>query len=150
LLTFLQPSPDLPEWPNLASPALPPEPPTPTHRSKKVATLASSSHNRPPVPKTRWKSDPSPTKAQPQSAAAPIDLSLADDDAGLSSGTQPHPLSRHSSFTSDKDRTLGRKGSAERDGSACSKAAKKMVSMNSPENNEEALYEYFPLTLDDW
>ncbi|PQE31049.1 acid phosphatase protein [Rutstroemia sp. NJR-2017a WRK4] len=148
----VMPLPDLPEWPNLASPALPPEPPTPTHRSKKVAPSASSSssHNRPPVPKTRWKSDPSPTKGQSQPAVAPIDLSLADDDAGLSLGTQPHTLSRHSSFTSDKDRTLGRKGSAERDASGCSKTSKKMVSMNSPENNEEALYEYFPLTLDDW
>jgi hypothetical protein len=102
------------------------------------------------VPKARWKSDPSLTKGQSQPAVAPIDLSLADDDAGLSLGTQTHALSRHSSSTSDKDRTLGQKGSVERDGSGYSTTAKKMVSMNSPENNEEALYEYFPLTLDDW
>ncbi|KAM3066897.1 hypothetical protein ACMFMG_007043 [Clarireedia jacksonii] len=146
----VQTSLDLPEWPNLASPALPPEPPTPTNRSKKAATSTSSSHNRPPVPKTRWKAEPLPPKAQPQPAAAPIDLSLADDDPGVSSSTQPYSLSRHSSAASEKDRTVGHKGGAERDGNGSSKAAKKMLSVSSPEDNEEALYEYFPLSLDDW
>lgn len=28
--------------------------------------------------------------------------------------------------------------------------SKKAISISSPEDNEEALYEYFPLSLDDW
>ncbi|KAA8576567.1 hypothetical protein MFRU_014g02430 [Monilinia fructicola] len=137
---------DQPDWPNLASPSLPPEPPTPSHRAKK-----NSSHNRPPIPKTRWKSETSSAKPAPQTTPAPIDLSLADDDTGHSTHQAP---SRNPSASSDKDRDRGpaQRSSTERDGGVIAKSSwsKKAISISSPEDNEEALYEYFPLSLDDW
>ncbi|RAL62525.1 hypothetical protein DID88_005090 [Monilinia fructigena] len=137
---------DLPDWPSLASSSLPPEPPTPSHHRAK----RNSSHNRPPIPKTRWKSGSSSAKPVPQTTPAPIDLSLADDDTGHSN----HQASRNSSGNSDRDRDRGpgQRSSTERDGSVIAKSSlsKKAISISSPEDNEEALYEYFPLSLDDW
>ncbi|KAI9650189.1 hypothetical protein NHQ30_000202 [Ciborinia camelliae] len=138
---------DLPDWPSLASPSLPPEPPTPPPRTKKT-----SSHNRPPIPKTRWRVESSTTKPIPQTATAPIDLSLADDDTGYSNFQTP-PRNSSSVSDRDRDRGTGQRGSAERDSGVNAKVgwSKKATSMSSPaEDNEEALYEYFPLSLDDW
>ncbi|QSZ30282.1 hypothetical protein DSL72_004804 [Monilinia vaccinii-corymbosi] len=138
---------DLPDWPSLASPSLPPDPPTvPSQRAKK-----NPSHSRPPIPKTRWKRESPAPKHVPHTPAVPIDLSLADDDTGYSSSQAPL---RNSSGTSDRDRDrgAGQRGSTERDGGANAKSgsSKTAISISSPEDNEEALYEYFPLSLDDW
>ncbi|KAF7928575.1 uncharacterized protein EAE98_005631 [Botrytis deweyae] len=140
---------DLPDWPNLTSSSsslTPDQPPTPSHRTKR-----NSSHNRPPVPKARWKTDSTNVKTSSQSSAAPIDLSLADDDTGFSNSQVP---SRNASGLSDRDRDRGasQRNSSEKDGGVNGKIgwSKKAISVGSPEDNEEALYEYFPLSLDDW
>lgn len=78
---------------------------------------------RPPIPKTKWKTDTTPTKA----ATAPIDLNLADDEQGHRRG-----LGRGSS-SSDSPEVLGA-----------------LAGKRSPAENVELLYEYFPLSLDDW
>lgn len=138
----------IPDWPiSLASSSLTPEqPPTPSQRTKR-----NSSHNRPPIPKARWKADSSTARPTTQNSAAPIDLSLADDDAGY---MNPQVSSRNSSGLSDRDRDrgIGQRGSAEKEGGVNAKtsSSKKAISVGSPEDNEEALYEYFPLSLDDW
>lgn len=138
---------DLPDWPSLTSSSLTPDqPPTPSHRTKR-----NSSHNRPPVPKTRWKTDSTNVKPSSQSSAAPIDLSLADDETGFPNSQIP---SRNSSGVSDRDKDsgTGQRGSSEKDSGVNGKIgwSKKPISVGSPEDNEEALYEYFPLSLDDW
>jgi len=76
----------------------------------------------PPVPK--WKSENMPKK---HSLQAPIDLSLADDEA-LSKGVK-------SGINSESPEVLS--------------AARKI---SSPVENGDAdlLYEYFPLSVDDW
>lgn len=146
-LTYSQQPLDLPDWSSLTSSTLTSEqPPTPSQRTKRTST-----HNRPPIPKTRWKVDSSTTKPIAQTSAAPIDLSLADDDTGYSNSQVP---SRTSSGVSDKDRDRGsgQRGNAEKDIGVNAKNSwsKKATSVGSPEDNEEALYEYFPLSLDDW
>jgi hypothetical protein len=84
---------------------------------------------RPPVPKTKWKTE-SPTK--PAGASAPIDLSLVDEDHGRSNslavGSGRQPAGNDSSPTVDRGRRVGL----------------------SPAENPDLLYEYFPLSLDDW
>ncbi|TVY28669.1 Protein pacG [Lachnellula hyalina] len=126
-LNALQTPLDLPDWSNSNSATLPSSTTSPeTHRpSKKPALSTNNGHSsRPPVPKTKWKSE-NTTPVKP-SAAAPIDLSLVDDEygrkeVGRSGGESP--LVRKSSH--------GAKAAA------------------SPENTD-LLYEYFPLSLDDW
>lgn len=93
----------------------------------------SFSSTRPPVPQTRWSSlDTSTTKGVTE-ASAPIDLSLADDEYGIG---KAHPA-------------FGRVGgdiSPVLEKAAMKKA---VVAVGSPEN-ADLLYEYFPLSLDDW
>lgn len=66
----------------------------------------------------------------------------------------PQVPSRNLSGVSDRDRErgTGQRGSAEKESGVNAKTGwpKKAISMGSPEDNEEALYEYFPLSLDDW
>ncbi|TVY53681.1 Protein pacG [Lachnellula cervina] len=124
-LNALQTPLDLPDWSN--SNSIPSSTTSPeTHRPSKKPALSTNNtpSSRPPVPKTKWKSEnTTPVKA---SGAAPIDLSLVDDEygrkeVGRSGGESP--LVRKSSH--------GAKAAA------------------SPEN-ADLLYEYFPLSLDDW
>jgi hypothetical protein len=85
------------------------------------------------VPKTRWNSDSTPSKAV--QATAPIDLSLADDEYG-----KAHPafgrLGGDVSPVLEKAGMVGKKTVG--------------VGMGSPVENADLLYEYFPLSLDDW
>lgn len=130
-LTFLQQPLDLPDWANT------PLAPTPSSesysRQAKRATLShQSSATRPPVPLARWSSQSVPNKAF--QASAPIDLSLADEEYGkahpgshrLSDGGITSP-----SMSRDRDK-VGVKG------------------LGSPIENADMLYEYFPLSVDDW
>jgi hypothetical protein len=89
----------------------------------------SSSGVRPPIPKTRWSAD-SKSSLKQTSQASPIDLSLADDEYGR------------------KDST----GYGGRPGERSPDMRKKNVGIHvgSPVENADLLYEYFPLSLDDW
>ncbi|CZT07902.1 related to acid phosphatase [Rhynchosporium agropyri] len=129
---------DLPEWNNQqplpkASPSTassdlsrPAKKPTLTHQS-------SSGSARPPVPKTRWKAESSSSSIRPNLATAPIDLSLADDEYSRT-GTR-------GSFSCDPGSPL-----LERDRMRRSVG----IGMGSPIENADLLYEYFPLSVDDW
>lgn len=112
---------DRPEWSGSSSNSAHSSASPDIHRQVKKQALSSASANRPPVPKTKWKSEnTTPVKA----AAAPIDLSLVDEDYGRKSEGRGSSIGERSPETR---RTSGR----------------------SPES-AEALYEYFPLSLDDW
>lgn len=120
------------EWPG-TSPTLPHASvdgsPTQARQAKKM--MGPSSTHRPPIPKTKWKAELTPTK--PSSASAPIDLSLVDDDHGRSNGLgsgvgKPSSVGESSPVV-EKGRKLGH---------------------GSPVENADLLYEYFPLSLDDW
>ncbi|CAL3970858.1 unnamed protein product [Diplocarpon coronariae] len=89
----------------------------------------SSSTPCPPVPKTRWQSDNLPTSLHKKSSSvsAPIDLSLADDEHGRVGPASP---------SLERDRGMVRKSAS--------------VVIGSPAENADLLYEYFPLSLDDW
>lgn len=123
---------DMAEWPG-TSPTLPHASadgsPTQARQAKKM--MGQSSTHRPPIPKTKWKAELTPTK--PSSASAPIDLSLVDDDHGRSNGLgsgvgKPSSVGESSPIV-EKGRKLGH---------------------GSPVENADLLYEYFPLSLDDW
>ncbi|OWP03984.1 hypothetical protein B2J93_4548 [Marssonina coronariae] len=102
-------------------------------RPSKRPTLShqppSSSTPCPPVPKTRWQSDNLPTSLHKKSSSvsAPIDLSLADDEHGRVGPASP---------SLERDRGMVRKSAS--------------VVIGSPAENADLLYEYFPLSLDDW
>lgn len=130
---------DLPEW-NQNNPNPTPSPSTATSdlpRQAKKPTLShqssSSSSTRPPVPKTRWKPESASSSSKTHSATAPIDLSLADDEYGRagsrgSFGGEPgSPLLERDKMR----RSIG-------------------LGMGSPVENADLLYEYFPLSVDDW
>ncbi|KAH7323677.1 hypothetical protein BKA65DRAFT_528507 [Rhexocercosporidium sp. MPI-PUGE-AT-0058] len=129
---------DLPEWNNNPLPTPSPSTaPSDLPRQAKKPTLShqssSSSSTRPPVPKTRWKTESSSSSSKPSSVSAPIDLSLADDEynrtgsRGSFGGEPGSPL-----FERDRmRRSVG-------------------VGMGSPVENADLLYEYFPLSVDDW
>ncbi|RDL41749.1 p53-like transcription factor [Venustampulla echinocandica] len=122
---------DLPEWNNTMS--MPPASSPDLHRPAKKPTLSSSSNvTRPPVPKTRWKSD-SKTSSK-NSKATPIDLSLADED-----------------YTR-KSESVGQNGRGANAGDKSPDVKKKALGaqIGSPAENADLLYEYFPLSLDDW
>ncbi|PMD22807.1 p53-like transcription factor [Hyaloscypha hepaticicola] len=139
-LNQLQQPLDLPDWNSnnikpLPSPSLSSSENS-LPRQVKKPTLShqnSFSSTRPPVPQTRWSSlDTSSTKGA--EASAPIDLSLADDEYGIG---KAHPA-------------FGRVGgdiSPVLEKAAMGK--KTVVAVGSPEN-ADLLYEYFPLSLDDW
>ncbi len=69
--------------------------------------------------------------------ASPIDLSIADEDYG-----KAHPENRgsHPRSLGDSSPIIERREMSARDG-------KKVA---SPPENADLLYEYFPLSLDDW
>ena len=122
---------DMAEWPG-TSPTVPnasaDSSPTQARQAKKV--MGASAH-RPPVPKTKWKVELTPTK--PSATSAPIDLSLVDDDHGRlnglgSGGGKPSSIGESSPVV-EKGKKLGH---------------------GSPVENADLLYEYFPLSLDDW
>lgn len=130
-LNALQQPLDLPDWANTPLS-------TPTAdsygRQAKRPTLShqstSSSVNRPPVPKTRWKVENHHN--QSLQATAPIDLSLADDEYGRGH-PGGHRLSDVGSTSPAMNRDrLGKKG------------------VGSPIEDTDLLYEYFPLSVDDW
>lgn len=131
MFTFEKQPLDLPDWTVQNSlPLVSPSIESPLRLSKKSLTPSStSSSSRPPVPKTKWKTEATPTKPlQLTSTSAPIDLSLADDEFGNRSGSQ------------GTTRGFG----------AESPEAEKRKGVGSPLENLELLYEYFPLSLDDW
>lgn len=118
---------DLPDW-TVPTPQALLSPLESPHRSAKKP-LAVSNPQRPPIPKTKWKTESTPTKRlQSASISAPIDLNLADDEFGHRSGSQGNirPL--------DPD----------------SPELERKKAIGSPVENLELLYEYFPLSLDDW
>lgn len=138
---LLQQSVEIPDWnssnssSNNANAIAVPHVDPSSQRPSKKQTLASPTHRRPPVP-NRWKSEISPSKTSTNGAvSAPIDLSLADDDASMRSG--PSQQGSHQSLS------LGDSTSPPTSG-----ATKKNV--NSPVESADLLYEYFPLSLDDW
>jgi hypothetical protein len=149
---------DLPEWTNantitnpLPSPSLPSESPsrqvkkpTLTHQS---SSTSSSTLSRPPVPKTQWRAENNTnpnTNKQPSISvsAAPIDLSLADDEYGkrgsMGGGDISPSVERREFFAGEMGKRSEKGG--EKGG----------VLGGSPIENADLLYEYFPLSLDDW
>ncbi|KAL2062815.1 hypothetical protein VTL71DRAFT_5887 [Oculimacula yallundae] len=128
---------DLPDWNNNSLPT--PSPSTASSelpRQAKKPTLthqSSSSSTRVPVPKTRWKPESSSSSNKNHSATAPIDLSLADDEhsrtgsRGSFGGEPGSPLLERDKMR----RSVG-------------------MGMGSPIENADLLYEYFPLSVDDW
>jgi hypothetical protein len=138
---------DLPDWNNnntlnpLPSPSLTSSSDNSLPRQAKKPTLShqsSFSSTRPPVPQTRWNSlDTTASKAVTE-ATAPIDLSLADDEYGI--GKAHPPFGRVGGDVSpvvEKAGMVGKKGVSAGAG------------VGSPES-ADLLYEYFPLSLDDW
>lgn len=111
---------DLPDWTQSNAPL--PSPTAAFPPNKKPAPP------RPPIPKTKWKSESTPSSKS--MASLPIDLNLADDEQSHRKG-----LGRGSNSSNSPEvigsLSLGKK-------------------MNSPVENIELLYEYFPLSLDDW
>jgi hypothetical protein len=137
---------DLPDWSNnnnsinpLPSPSLTSSSDNSLPRQAKKATLShqsSFSSARPPVPQTRWNSvDTTASKAITE-ATAPIDLSLADDEYGI--GKTNPPFGRVGGDISPVLEKAGMK-----------KGLGRVVGVGSPES-ADLLYEYFPLSLDDW
>jgi len=128
---------DLPDWASLSQSAAPTN--EPSHRpTKKPALLSPSTHHRPPVPKTRWKNEPSPSpskSAHPH--PLPIDLSLADDDHSRSHSSLPSSSHSHRFGDSSSPQLSASLGGKRKIGS-------------SPAESADLLYEYFPLSLDDW
>ena len=114
---------DLPDWTSANQP-LPSPNDTSLPRPKK--SLTSTNLQRPPVPKTKWKTEITPSK--PNQVSAPIDLSLADEEYGRLQSTSLPSSSR----MGDVSPLMGKK------------------TMGSPVENADLLYEYFPLSLDDW
>lgn len=126
-----QQTPDLPEWNNTMS--MPPSSSPEHHRTTKKSTLSSSTNaTRPPVPKTRWKTESKPSAKNTK--ATPIDLSLADDDYGR------------------KSESAAQNGRGTNAGEKSPDVKKRIVGahIGSPPENTDLLYEYFPLSLDDW
>ncbi|KAL3420880.1 putative acid phosphatase [Phlyctema vagabunda] len=109
---------ELPDWPA----QMPHSSDTPRQNKKQILS-SNATPSRPPVPKTRWKSESSESKQT--RTTAPIDLSLADEDP-----------SRNKS------------NSLNAGGPASPQHNRKIVS--SPVESADLLYEYFPLSLDDW
>jgi hypothetical protein len=121
----------VPEWSG-ASPTLPHSSTdsSPTHGRQAKKVMGPGSASRPPVPKTKWKTESTSTK--PAGTSAPIDLSLADEDHGRSNG-----------LSAEHERA------ARGDASPVMEKGGK-VGLGSPAENPDLLYEYFPLSLDDW
>lgn len=133
-LNQLQQPLDLPDWSQTSqTPLISPSLESPLRASKKPL-ISPSQPPRPPIPKTKWKTEPSSSKPAhiSNSASAPIDLSLADDDYGKGG------------------RGLGRGSSAESPETGGPMSDKRKGLGGSPVENVELLYEYFPLSLDDW
>ncbi|KUJ20512.1 p53-like transcription factor [Mollisia scopiformis] len=132
-LNALQQQPlDLPDWTNNPLATLSTSEIHARQAKRPTLTNQSSSASnppRPPVPKARWKSESVPTKSS--QATAPIDLSLADDEYGKAHPGGHLRPGEPASPVIDRDR-LGKKG------------------VGSPVENADLLYEYFPLSLDDW
>ncbi len=128
-LNALQQPLDLPDWANT-----PISTPSAEHpRQAKKPTLAhqpssAGSMSRPPVPKTRW--EPESVSHNNYQTTAPIDLSLNDEEYGRGHA-RGKSLVGAVSPTLDRDRS-----------------GKKVV--GSPIENTDLLYEYFPLSVDDW
>ncbi|KAH8808567.1 hypothetical protein F5884DRAFT_674893 [Xylogone sp. PMI_703] len=126
---------DLPEWKTNNHSST-----TPTHsvdansqRPSKKQSITSPTHRRPPVP-NRWKSSENLSKGSTNGpVSAPIDLSLMDDDSSTKSNQSQYG-SRSLSIGDNSPPTSG--------------ASKKNA--NSPIESADLLYEYFPLSLDDW
>src|ERR1700722_1138084 len=103
-----------------------PSPSTGTeHRSKKPSTSSSlTKRRRPPVPQNQWGTDPQEGTFLP--ASLPMGLSLSDDDSkrGIPINLPPAAVS--------------------------SENEPSRPSVTSPLESADHLYEYFPLSLDDW
>ncbi|KAG9232791.1 hypothetical protein BJ875DRAFT_505777 [Amylocarpus encephaloides] len=112
---------DLPEFSKLSNSVPCASNPEVSRPSKRTALAT-----RPPVPKTRWTSEPKLSSAK-ASDPSPIDLSLADNEYG-----------RRDS------------GSKSGNGESAPDAKKRRMNAGSPVENADLLYEYFPLSLDDW
>ena len=119
------------EWPG-TSPTLPHASVdgSPSHGRQAKKVMGASNAPRPPVPKTKWKTEFTPTKQS--GTSVPIDLSLVDDDHG-----------RSSSLGAGSGKTGGGEGSPIADRG-------RKLGHGSPVENADLLYEYFPLSLDDW
>lgn len=124
---------DMTEWPG-SSPtvthASTDGSPTQGRQAKKLMGLSNAP--RPPVPKTKWRLETPSSK--PSATSAPIDLSLVEEDQSRSNGPgagggRAAAAPGESSPAVDRGRKLGH---------------------GSPVENADTLYEYFPLSLDDW
>ncbi|PMD48133.1 p53-like transcription factor [Hyaloscypha variabilis F] len=150
-LNQLQQPLDLPDWNTssninpLPSPSLTSSSDSLPRQAKKPTLSHQSSFSRPPVPHTRWNLDTTPSKTSSE-ATAPIDLSLADDEYGLG---KAHPafgrVGGDVSPVLEKAAMGGKKGSTAGIGGGSGGGG----GVGSPES-ADLLYEYFPLSLDDW
>jgi len=122
-LNALQQPLDLPDWTN----ASPLQTDRLQRQAKKPALVSPNESRRPPVPKAQWKTESS--VPQTSHATAPIDLSLADEEYGRSLSVSKTNL-LHSGDPPSPQTT------------------RKTIS--SPVESADLLYEYFPLSLDDW
>jgi hypothetical protein len=101
-----------------------PSPTTTEHRSKKLSTSSPlTQRRRPPVPQTQWDNDPQDGSFAPPSL--PVGLSLSDEESNRSMSG-----SISSSLPPEKKSS--------------------QASVTSPVESADQLYEYFPLSLDDW
>jgi hypothetical protein len=101
-----------------------PSPTSTEHRSKKLNSASPiSQRRRPPVPQAQWDAEPQDMQFLPPSL--PMGLSLSDEDPSRSASnsiTEAAPSEKQSSG----------------------------VAVTSPVESADQLYEYFPLSLDDW
>lgn len=109
------------DMPNWTAPS--PSPNT-EHRSKKLSTSSPlTQRRRPPVPQTQWDSEPQ--EGNFSAPSQPMGLSLSDEESTRSmSGIHT------SNLASEKKSS--------------------QASVTSPVESADHLYEYFPLSLDDW
>ena len=104
--------------------ALTPSPTSTEHRSKKLNSASpQNQRRRPPVPQTQWDIEPQDGSFMPPSLS--IGLSLSDEESAKSTSNSLTSLA-----PTDK------KSSG--------------ASVTSPIESADQLYEYFPLSLDDW
>jgi len=117
-----------------------PSPTTTEHCSKKLASSSPvTQRRRPPVPQTQW-DNPNDPFENTLSASLPQGVSLSLIDEGSASTTSNLPLSI--STTSISLPSMA--SSTEK------KSSTSGPPVTSPPESTDHLYEYFPLSLDDW
>lgn len=129
----------------MPSPSLPPDD---VHLAKKPALTHSNSFStatKPPVPKAKWRSD----SVSALQRAAPIDLAIVESlphkaRSGSSSG--PRALN----LAGDTSPIIKRRESTNTRSASVDDSKGEKRSIGSPLENADLLYEYFPLSLDDW